>query len=84
MRTVFLSMTTTIDGFVAGPDNQLDWMVQTPDQELNDDVVALFSRADSGFLGYPVATWAQRRLGINRASADSHIRSAGSYRTRLT
>jgi len=56
MRTVFLYMTTTLDGFVAGPNNELDWMVPTPEPELTDDIVALLSRADSGFVGYPVAT----------------------------
>jgi hypothetical protein len=27
----------------------------TPDQELNDDTVALVQASDAGFLGYPVA-----------------------------
>jgi dihydrofolate reductase len=27
MRKVFLYMTMTLDGFVAGPNNELDWMV---------------------------------------------------------
>jgi dihydrofolate reductase len=55
MRKVFLSMTMTCDGFFAGLDNELDWMSQAADQELNDDIVALFSGADSGFMGYPTA-----------------------------
>ncbi len=56
MRKIFLYMTMTFDGFVAGPNNELDWMVQTPDQELNDDMVALLGRAEAGFIGYPTAS----------------------------
>jgi dihydrofolate reductase len=55
MRKVILYMTATADGFIAGPNNELDWMVGTPDQELNDDIVALVQASDAGFLGYPVA-----------------------------
>ncbi len=55
MRKLFLYMTTTLDGFIAGPKDELDWMVDTPDQALNDDIVALLGASDAGFLGYPVA-----------------------------
>lgn len=56
MRNVYLYMTMSLDGFVAGPGGELDWMRQTPDQEHNDDVVALLSRADTGIMGYPTAS----------------------------
>lgn len=56
MRKVFLYMAMTFDGFFAGPHGELDWMSQTPDQELNDDMVALFQDIDSGFIGYPTAS----------------------------
>ena len=55
MRNVVLYMTTTLDGFIAGPGNELDWMLNTPDRALNDDIVALLNASDAGFLGYPVA-----------------------------
>jgi dihydrofolate reductase len=55
MRNVILYMTTTADGFIAGPNNELDWMLGTPDQELSDDIVGLVRASDAGFLGYPVA-----------------------------
>jgi len=55
MRNVILYMTTTVDGFIAGPDNELDWMLGTSDQELNDDTITLLRASDAGFLGYPVA-----------------------------
>jgi dihydrofolate reductase len=56
MRKVFLNMTMTWDGFFCGPNGELDWMSQMPDQELNDDVVAFFQGVDQGFLGYPTAS----------------------------
>jgi dihydrofolate reductase len=56
MRKVALYMTMTCDGFFSGPDGELDWMSQTPDQELNDDMVAFFQGIDSGFIGYPTAS----------------------------
>ena len=56
MRKVFLNMTMTFDGFFSGPNGELDWMSQTPDQELNDDIVTLFQGIDRGFIGYPTAS----------------------------
>ena len=56
MRKVFLYMTMTFDGFFAGLHDELDWMSQTPDQELNDDMVAFFQGIDRGFIGYPTAS----------------------------
>ena len=56
IRKVFLYMTMTFDGFFAGPHGELDWMSQTPDQELNDDMVAYFQGIDRGFIGYPTAS----------------------------
>ena len=55
MSKVVLNMTMTFDGFFAGPHGELDWMSQTPDQELNDDIVAFFQGFDRGFIGYPTA-----------------------------
>jgi dihydrofolate reductase len=56
MRKVFLYMTMTFDGFFSGPHGELDWMEQTPDQELNDEIVALLEGFDSGFIGYQTAS----------------------------
>jgi dihydrofolate reductase len=56
MRKLFLSMTMTLDGFFCGPNGELDWMSQIPDQELNDDIVAVFQDVDDGFMGYPTAS----------------------------
>ncbi len=56
MRKVFLYMTITLDGFIAGPNGELDWMTGTPDPALNEDILALLRASDGGLLGYPVAT----------------------------
>ena len=56
MSNVVLSMTMTCDGFFAGPHGELDWMSQTPDQELTDDTVAFFQGFDRGVIGYPTAS----------------------------
>jgi len=56
MRKVVLSMTMTLDSFFCGPNGELDWMSQAPDQELNDDIVAFFQGVDQGFIGYPTAS----------------------------
>src|SRR5215467_13727768 len=56
MRNVILNMTMTFDGFFCGPNGELDWMSQAPDQELNDDLVAFFQGFDQGFIGYPTAS----------------------------
>ncbi|MGZ6346360.1 MAG: hypothetical protein ACXWNC_02155, partial [Anaerolineales bacterium] len=57
MRKIFLYMTMTLDGFIAGPGNELDWMNESAgsDPELNKDIVTLISRADTGFMGYLTA-----------------------------
>jgi len=56
MRKIVLNMTMTFDGFFCGPNGELDWMSQTPDQELNNDIVAFFQGVDQGFIGYPTAS----------------------------
>lgn len=56
MRKILLNMTMTLDGFFCGPGGELDWMSQTPDQELNDDIVAFFQSVNQGFIGYPTAS----------------------------
>lgn len=56
MSKVVLSMTMTCDGYFAGPHGELDWMIQTPDQELIEDTVAFFQGIDREFIGYPTAS----------------------------
>lgn len=56
MADLILSMTMSLDGFFAGPNGELDWMVQTPDPELSRDSVSFFERIDRGYIGYPTAS----------------------------
>jgi dihydrofolate reductase len=54
MRRIFLYMTMTFDGFVAGQNNDLDWFTPPKnDEELNKDVVEIVESADTGIIGYP-------------------------------
>jgi dihydrofolate reductase len=74
-------MTTTLDGFIAGPGNELDWMLTTPDQALNDDIVALLHASDAGFLGYPVARgmipyWEGAAADPSASAASRHLAAA--------
>lgn len=61
MRKLKLQMQTTVDGFVAGPEGQLDWMTWDMDQELigfinrltdASDTILLGRRMTDGFIKY--------------------------------
>src|SRR5215211_676084 len=49
MRNVILLMHVSLDGFVAGPDRELDWI--RFDDQLVDDVTALTDTADTALFG---------------------------------
>jgi dihydrofolate reductase len=53
MRKLILQIQMTIDGFVAGPDGQLDWMWMTgePDESLDRRVIELADSCDTILLG---------------------------------
>lgn len=53
MRKVLLQVQMTLDGFVAGPDGQLDWMWEsgTPDPAVYDKVIALADSCDAILMG---------------------------------
>ena len=60
MRQVILQIDITLDGFVAGPSGETDWV--TADKEMNQDAYALLGTADTILLARlcpyfaPVAT----------------------------
>ena len=49
MRQVILQIDTTLDGFIAGPNGEQDWV--KADEEMNQDANALLSTADTILLG---------------------------------
>lgn len=51
MRKLKLQMQTTVDGFVAGPEGQLDWMTREMDPKLLDFIVHLTDTSDTILLG---------------------------------
>jgi dihydrofolate reductase len=55
MRKVHLNMTMSLDGFVARPHGELDWMTTLHDVELTADIVAQMNALDEAFMGYPTA-----------------------------
>ena len=55
MRALRLNMTMSLDGFVAGPHFELDWMTTAHDAELTADIVTLLNGVDEAFMGYPTA-----------------------------
>ena len=62
MRKLKLQMQITADGFVAGPEGQLDWMTRTMDEKVIAFINHLADTSDTILLGrkmtsdYPVAS----------------------------
>jgi len=74
-------MSMSTDGFIAGPNNELDWMQRRLDQELYDDVIALVSMADTGIAGFPFAKdmlpfWAKMEKDSSASQADRALAQA--------
>jgi dihydrofolate reductase len=81
MRNLTLYMTMTLDGFFAGPNNELDWMIQTPDRELLADTVAFFNGFDEGLIGYPtgagmIAYWGSVQDNPSASESEQAIAQA--------
>ncbi len=77
MRKLKLQMQLTLDGFVAGPNGEMDWMIWDWDDELNQYVSQLTDSVELILLGRNLAegfipTW-QERLD-NPATADDSAR----------
>ncbi len=78
MRRAFLYMTMTLDGYLAGPNNELDWFTPSEDPQLVGDIVAIIGSADTGVMGYPtgpgmIAYWAGIEKDPNASLADHAI-----------
>ena len=62
MRKVSLGMNVTLDGFVAGPNGELDWAFRTMSPDLGEWVIELLRGVDTILIGHntymqQVATW---------------------------
>jgi dihydrofolate reductase len=55
MRKVKLSMQMTINGYVAGPNGENDWMTWNPDDEFMDFINSHFNSSDTILLGRKMA-----------------------------
>jgi dihydrofolate reductase len=82
MRKLYLFMTMSFDGFVAGPNNELDWMgLAAPDPEVDADNLALIQSADTGIMGYPTAIgmipyWANMARDASASKSDHDMAAA--------
>ncbi|WP_031507265.1 dihydrofolate reductase family protein [Streptomyces megasporus] len=75
MRTFKLQVQTTVDGYMAGPNGEMDWMTLPWSDDVNDYVDALTEPVDCIVLGRRLAegfipTWAAGPEGEDQASID--------------
>ena len=77
---IILNMTMTLDGFIAGPNNELDWMANASNQdpeEIKDNLENLRTY-DSGIMGYPtvqgmVYYWKQVEIDPKSSNTERDI-----------
>jgi dihydrofolate reductase len=55
MRKLKLQMQITVDGFVAGPEGQLDWMTRDMDEKIRAFITQLTDTSDTILLGRKMA-----------------------------
>ncbi|MCK8490872.1 dihydrofolate reductase family protein [Spirosoma sp. RP8] len=77
MRKVKLQMQLSLDGFVAGPNGEMDWLVWNWDDTLNQYVTDLTESVDCILLGRNLAqgfipAWASRAQNPETADAGTH------------
>jgi hypothetical protein len=65
MRKVCLGMNITLDGYVAGPNGELDWAFRTMSPDLGEWVTELLRGVDTVLLGHP-PTYSRQRRGQRR------------------
>lgn len=79
MRKLKLQVQMSLDGFMAGPKGEMDWLVWNWDYELNRYVTRLTEPVDCIVLGRKLAegfipTWASRAAGLDPGSEDYGVR----------
>lgn len=77
MRKLKLQTQVSVDGFIAGPNGEMDWMVWNWDEKLNQYVMALTEPVDCILLGRTLAegfipTWEARAANPETADAGAH------------
>ena len=79
MRKLKLQMQITVDGFVAGPEGQLDWMTWDMDEKLIAFINHLTDTTDTILLGRKMTEGFMRRMGSRQGvccgSSGRHSRS---------
>jgi dihydrofolate reductase len=86
MRTVLLGMNVTLDGYVAGPNGELDWAFRTMSPDMGEWVTDLLRGVDTLLLGHTTylqqaATWPSQ-TGEMADLLNSHSKIV--FSTRLT
>lgn len=76
MRKLKLQVQMTVDGFITGPNGEMDWMTFNWDDELNRYVTALTDEVDCMVMGRKLAQgfiphWAARPASEDDASIDT-------------
>ncbi|MGZ3952859.1 MAG: dihydrofolate reductase family protein, partial [Flavisolibacter sp.] len=51
MRKIILQMQITLDGFVCGPNGEMDWMVWNWDEVVKNHVIELVNSVDTFLMG---------------------------------
>ena len=51
MRKIILTVATTLDGFIEGPNGELDWLVKDPDTDFGDILASILADVDAIFYG---------------------------------
>ncbi|MFI0454033.1 dihydrofolate reductase family protein [Actinomadura sp. 6N118] len=75
MRTFKLQVQTTVDGYMAGPNGEMDWMTFPWTDDINNHIEALTAQVDCIVLGRKLAegfipTWAAGPEGETQESID--------------
>ena len=86
MRKVYLGMNVTLDGYVAGPNGELDWAFHTMSPDMGEWVTELLRGVDTVLLGHTTyvqqaATWPSQ-TGEMADLLNSHAKIV--FSTRLT
>ncbi|OIN59763.1 dihydrofolate reductase family protein [Arsenicibacter rosenii] len=81
MRTLKLQVQMTVDGFIGGPNGEMDWMTFAWDQEVVDYVTNLIAPVDTIVLGRKLADGFIPHWAGIAADPESPEKSAGEFFT---